>query len=208
MRALLIASTLGLLVLSGCATLSKNECQLADWYQIGYEDGASGYSDMRLADHRKACAKHGVQADTEMYAAGHGAGIERFCTPARGYREGENGNRYNAICPSELDGPFYAAYQAGREIYDAKSTIRWQKGEISRLQEELQTVRQQITSKEALLLSNGPLPEEIDRNVLYVEINALKEQEKELEVNAGKAEKVLEQQRTQLALLQSKPRPF
>src|SRR6267143_474926 len=33
---------LGILVLAGCASLSKNQCLNADWYTVGLEDGALG----------------------------------------------------------------------------------------------------------------------------------------------------------------------
>ena len=49
--------------LSGCATMSGDECMTSDWSAIGYEDGARGYTTDRLASHRKACAKHGVTPD-------------------------------------------------------------------------------------------------------------------------------------------------
>ena len=50
-----------------CATLNKDECLTADWYQIGYEDGAKGYPLSRIGKHRKACAKHGVTPDMPPY---------------------------------------------------------------------------------------------------------------------------------------------
>ncbi|MCG8048122.1 MAG: DUF2799 domain-containing protein [Candidatus Thiodiazotropha endolucinida] len=28
--------------LASCATMDKDECRVADWYVIGYEDGAKG----------------------------------------------------------------------------------------------------------------------------------------------------------------------
>jgi hypothetical protein len=52
--------------LSGCATLSEEECAMSDWHTIGFEDGSRGYTADRLGDHRRACAGggqyHGVCA--------------------------------------------------------------------------------------------------------------------------------------------------
>ena len=53
----------GFASLSGCATMSGDECMTSDWSAIGYEDGANVHTTERLAKHRKACAKHGVTPD-------------------------------------------------------------------------------------------------------------------------------------------------
>ena len=62
-----IAALLGL---SGCATMSADECAMSDWRTIGFEDGSMGYTAERLGNHRKACAKHGVAPDFEAYQTG------------------------------------------------------------------------------------------------------------------------------------------
>ena len=56
----LIFATIAIAGLSGCATMSGDECLTSDWNAIGYEDGARGYTADRIGKHRKACAKHGV----------------------------------------------------------------------------------------------------------------------------------------------------
>ena len=53
--------------MSGCASMSADECAVSDWNAIGYEDGAQGYTADRLGNHRKACAKHGVAPDLQAY---------------------------------------------------------------------------------------------------------------------------------------------
>ena len=49
-----------IVLLSSCATLSKQECLVGDWQAIGYNDGVAGYQSDRLASHAKACAKASV----------------------------------------------------------------------------------------------------------------------------------------------------
>ena len=49
------------LVLNGCKTLNKDECQTGDWETIGYEDGLRGELRSRVGQHREACAKHHVK---------------------------------------------------------------------------------------------------------------------------------------------------
>ena len=61
--------------LSGCATMSGDECMTSDWSAIGYEDGSRGYTTERLTKHRKACAKHGVTLDFTAYQDGRDQGL-------------------------------------------------------------------------------------------------------------------------------------
>jgi len=82
------------LAISGCATLSKDQCLMGDWYEIGVQDGAAGYAPDRLAQHREACAEYRVRPDREAYRAGWDDGIGAYCTPERGYQEGRRGASY------------------------------------------------------------------------------------------------------------------
>lgn len=68
------------LALAGCATLSKDQCLMGDWYDIGIQDGAEGYSPSRLAQHQEACAEFRVRPDRGAYQAGWDRGIGEYCT--------------------------------------------------------------------------------------------------------------------------------
>ena len=76
---------LAALVMSGCASMSSEECALSDWSAVGYEDGSRGYTTERFSNHRKSCAKHGVTADFRAYQEGRDEGLVEFCQPSRGY---------------------------------------------------------------------------------------------------------------------------
>ena len=91
----------GLLVLAGCATLSEDECKVADWEAIGFADGASGRSGDFILNHAKACNEFGVLPIRAPWEKGRQAGLELYCTPERAYSEGRNGRRLRAVCPSE-----------------------------------------------------------------------------------------------------------
>ncbi|MEM7018165.1 MAG: DUF2799 domain-containing protein [Pseudomonadota bacterium] len=102
-------------VISGCASLSKDECLQGRWQDIGYEDGSKGYVVTRFESHRKACAEHGVTADFRAYEAGYHDGLRYFCAPANGLRVGEQGAVYEWICPPELEPGFVRQYLLGLE---------------------------------------------------------------------------------------------
>ncbi len=112
------------IVIQGCASMSGEECQTADWYTIGYEDGLKGRAEARLGDHRKACAKHGVTLDLASYREGRYAGLDEYCQPSNGFRVGTSGGRYAGACPAELEGEFQLAYQDGLRIYRTRSRVR------------------------------------------------------------------------------------
>jgi uncharacterized protein DUF2799 len=58
---------IGLMVFSGCATMKKEECLTADWYNIGFEDGTRGYKVSRITNHRKACSKYEIAPNLDFY---------------------------------------------------------------------------------------------------------------------------------------------
>lgn len=173
--ALMLAS---LVVLSGCATLSEEECLTADWYSIGYEDGANGHPASRIGAHREACAKHGVTPNLRDYQDGHDEGLISFCTPRNGFSRARGGYQYNGICPPSLEPDFLDGYQAGREIYTATSEIESLEREQRANERELETVQRQLTEMEAILFSDEISEEE--RRATYDRISRLRERQGEI----------------------------
>ena len=110
----LIASS----ILSGCASMGKEECQSANWYAVGLEDGARGRPLERLGEHRRACAEHRVAPDPERYVAGRDEGLKTFCTVERGFAHGRAGQSFAPVCPPESAARFASSYQRGRELHD------------------------------------------------------------------------------------------
>lgn len=109
--------------LGGCATLSEGQCRTADWYQIGRQDGSNGLDRARLYKHQEACAEYGIRPLPERYYAGREAGLQRYCTPRRGFEEGREGRSYRDVCPLKLEPAFLAAYRQGEAIHDVESDI-------------------------------------------------------------------------------------
>jgi hypothetical protein len=122
-----------IVLLAGCASMSKDECLNADWQLIGYEDGASGSAAVRIGEHRKACASHGVVPDKASYDLGYEEGIMTYCSYDRGFLSGQHGERGYEICPETSDYPegygngliSYCTYDVGyREGIDGESYLR------------------------------------------------------------------------------------
>ena len=110
-------------LLSGCATLSKQECMIGDWQAIGYNDGVAGYHSDRLASHTKACAKASVAPDYQAWARGRQLGLQQYCTVNNAYNVGRRGNRLNNVCPITSATALRQANQSGLNYYTLDSQV-------------------------------------------------------------------------------------
>jgi len=137
-----------LVSVSGCASMSSDECIASDWSAIGYEDGARGYTSDRFGQHRKACAKHGVTADFSAYQDGRDQGLVEYCQPNRGFNVGSNGGRYNGVCSVNLEGDFLDAYNAGHHLYTLRSNVNRANSAINSKENEIDKI-------EKALIHNG-----------------------------------------------------
>jgi hypothetical protein len=123
--------------LSGCASLSENECLTADWESIGYRDGSRGYDAGRIGAHSEACAEHGIKADRQLYEEGRLRGLELYCTGENGMRLGRQGYSYSGVCPLSLEGTFMRGFQLGRELHAMDTRMQELRAEIHKVQAEL-----------------------------------------------------------------------
>ena len=134
---------LGLLTLSGCATLTDEECVAADWRAIGVGDGRNGRLPDYIAQHRKACESAGIIPDAKAWSEGRALGLPSYCTPDRAYRLGRSGRHVAPVCPAGAEPALEAANSHGRtyfgltrEISDLRSEIRSLQSEMSNLPKE------------------------------------------------------------------------
>ncbi len=176
--AAILLATAGL-ALSGCASMSSEECMASDWSAIGYEDGARGYTSARFSTHRKACAKHGVTADFRAYQAGRDEGLVEFCQPSRGYNLGVSGGNYNGVCDVALEEEFLDAFRVGQQLYGLRWNVNQANAQIGAKERELERVESEIRDKEAMLISEETTTE--DRVLLLVDLKDLSERTGELE---------------------------
>jgi len=174
-----IFMTLIVVGLSGCASMSADECAMSDWSAVGYEDGARGYTSERFGQHRKACAKHGVSADFQAYQQGRSQGLREYCQPGRGYTVGVNGGRYNGVCPVELEGEFIEAYNSGYKLFSMRAAVSNANSAIYARQGELKYAEDRIVAIGIELISDKTTTEQ--RIALLAEMKDLSERKGELE---------------------------
>ena len=188
-------------LLIGCASLDEDECRVADWRTIGYEDGASGKSASRIGEHREACAEYGIRPNMAAYQQGRDEGLREYCRAENGYRLGRSGSGYPALCPADLELAFRESYDAGRLIYRATATVRSTQSKLQRKERELASVRSSLTSKTSELVSPSTNTER--RVALVVETRELAHQQGVIETEISELRLDLERQRDELASLEA-----
>ena len=104
-------------MVAGCASVSKEDCLLTDWYEIGRLDGRQGKPRTAFQGRAKACLEHGISADRQAYYKGHDLGLKYYCTEQVGFELGQKGLAYNAVCPLELEADFRAGYKRGMQLF-------------------------------------------------------------------------------------------
>jgi hypothetical protein len=171
-------------VLSGCASMSSEECINSDWAAIGYEDGARGYTTDKFGSRRKACAKHGVTADFRAYQAGRQEGLVEFCQPSRGYNLGASGGKYYGVCDVAMEEDFLDAYRVGSQLHTLRSNVNNASSSIYSKEAELKRTKEKIRVKQAELISDDVTTE--DRVMLLAELKDLSERTGELEAEIEK----------------------
>lgn len=128
-------AALCLALLTGCASLSEDECLSGDWAGIGQRDGASGQvAEAQLARHVKACEKVGVTPARAAWQIGYAQGLRSYCTPSKGLDEGLSGRSYRNVCPAETQSAFLRGFRIGTDDFKARQEVNRLQNKIRRLQ--------------------------------------------------------------------------
>lgn len=129
------------LLLSACATMSPDECRVADWYLIGEMDARSGRAPAHFAQRDRACLEAGYPADQQSWRQGWEQGLAVFCTAQEGFRFGRDGGRYERICPASLEPDFISGFDLGRELFTLNERANSLRGEISTIERKIREGR-------------------------------------------------------------------
>lgn len=135
----ILASTL---LLSSCATLTKEQCVMGNWQAIGYNDGVAGYGSERLASHSKACAKASVSPDYLAWERGRQQGLKQYCTPTNAYALGRRGQQLHSVCPSEMLPDLRSSYTQGYNYYKLNAQLQEDQQQLQRYLNEYDKLRE------------------------------------------------------------------
>lgn len=187
--------------LSGCSTMSKEECKLADWYLKGVDDATKGYPLDLVIEHSKACAKVNVAPDMKDYREGHAKGARLYCVPEKGYSEGRRGAAYNGICPVESESKFLRAYRDGQELYNIQRNIDNLANEISNNNSQIDSSYNEIARlKREVVNSNN----EQDRRYKMRRIDELENIIRNLDLNSSRAHREIDLFRNDYRIVEDK----
>lgn len=159
--------------LSGCAMMNKKECQAANWYTLGINDGSTGAPMTTFIERHKICTAHGFTVNQTDYLQGRKLGLATYCTPQKGYNAGINGYRYHGVCSAKTEPAFVTAYQKGQRIYEQKNIVNNLKKEIDSLQRSIEQKTDEKNQSEIALITAQTIEK---RTQLLLQINRLNQQ--------------------------------
>jgi hypothetical protein len=167
--------------LSGCNSMSAQECLATDWRTVGYEDGVNGYTGDRIGHYRKACSEHGVTPNLEQYQAGREQGLREFCKPANGFR---------------VDETFSDAYQTGRQLYVLRSRVGSTQDEIYAMRSEMEQIERNLVTVGAQMIDPTTTTEQ--RAQLVIDTKHMAERKGEIKARIPQLEGELAHQQREL----------
>ncbi|MBM7073613.1 DUF2799 domain-containing protein [Shewanella sp. 202IG2-18] len=133
------------LILSGCQTISPEECKSADWYNRGINDGSDGLKRSILQSYTQECAEAGISVNSEEWRRGYKFGLQSYCTAENGYFVGSKGLSYNGVCHNR---EFLENYKLGNKEYQLEQKRQSIRNEINQLQDKLHNETDKSKRKE------------------------------------------------------------
>lgn len=122
--------------LSGCASMSVEECQSAHWQRIGEREGIRGEGS-QLARHYKACQKANIVPDQTQYEQGYSRGLALYCTTEQVFQQALQGKGDYQFCPVQKQAQLRPYYQVANDYYQAKQ-------QLTRLEDDFYRVRERL----------------------------------------------------------------
>lgn len=195
MRILLLIAAF---TLTGCAGMSKDECMLADWRAIGYEDGSRGAPVSAISGRRQACAKKaGVGVDMAAYLDGRDSGLYEYCTPSNGFAAGASGQHYSGVCSQHAEEEFLYEFSRGAELHRLTAKVRAADHALNDAHAELAGIRERTAYVETALVSTRtPMPARLE---YIAELKHLSEERGRIESSLPKLERRRKRAEAQLA---------
>lgn len=123
--------------LSGCETMTEDQCRKADWAERGRADGRNGDPESHIDAHRKACAKAGVVPDDRRWRQGWAEGVRAYCVPTMAWRAGLDNRSYRGACRDFDEPVFLRWHQLGQDAYKTRTERDTRQREIDKAEEQL-----------------------------------------------------------------------
>ncbi len=132
-----IALALLAILVSGCASMTQDQCRHADWAERGQRDGREGYQLSRIDEHREACAKVGVSPDSARWQWGYAQGLRAYCSPNSAWNAGLANRYYAGSCALHDEDGFLRHYRAGQALQRARQAFSRNQSDVEKLEVDL-----------------------------------------------------------------------
>lgn len=94
------------------------------WYELGVKDGRLGKTPDFLGRHQHACTEYGVQVNESEYRAGRTQGLSSYCQLSNAFDTGLRGERYQSVCPRDIDAVFDRYNDAAYQVYQQRERVK------------------------------------------------------------------------------------
>src|SRR5690606_10583653 len=125
-----------LLLLSGCASMTKEECASEDWSNFAKTKFLMTPQSVNsiYQSGKKACEEHHIVPDQEAIKRGYIAGVNEFCQAKNIWERGLQGDKVNlAYCPRANRPRLERVLQASNQLYE----IERAENEVVQLQQKI-----------------------------------------------------------------------
>lgn len=129
--------------------MSVGECQTADWFKIGQQDGNVGQADS-IGKRIDSCRAQNIAIAPQSvgaYRTGYAQGVRNYCQPNRILDDAILGRDRVNVCPLEVQNGLRPFAQAGLRVYSANQRIDQINSQQNQLSTELQ--QKKTTEKRA-----------------------------------------------------------
>ena len=152
--------------LSGCATMSPEECLHANWEEVGYHDAVESYPVSRSSEHREACTSTGVTVDLALYRNGHALGLPYYCTRETGFESADHGGDFATQCRRDTFPDYSLGYGEGLDVFALKTEMRQIELQIDEKSDQAEALLSQIAQLRTAR-DNSQLSTDVRRDARY-----------------------------------------
>ncbi len=121
--------------LVGCASMTPEQCQSANWHDVGYQDGKDGNDPSIVDDYATDCLEANVVVNKSQWQQGFKQGTEVYCSADNGYKVGSEGRTYYNVCHDEQ---FLKNYQLGKKEYQRQQRLMSLDSQIADLDNQME----------------------------------------------------------------------
>ena len=132
-----LATLAASLVLSGCASMTEDQCRQAQWQDVGLQDGLGGERETKILEHRQACSKIGIFPDEQRWLTGRAQGLASYCTANGGWTAGLANRVYLGVCADRDEPTFLSDHRAGLVVWRTRYELGENRDALVRLDGEM-----------------------------------------------------------------------